>query len=589
MRLVGVTSRVHANRSPTLTPRSILGIAAAFAVWGVALGASAQDDNSFELPLFGTTTWSATSTTIFRARGDNYDLNEFDDDFASLYERLNFALQGSNNLRVETRIDLFVPHTVFLESPCPFDEDNRCYLDWDLRPERFALRWEPGDWTIEAGDSQIVIGRGLAMSFRKVDLLGVDNALRGGHVRYRGTNFQFGLHGGATNPQNQDPIDLRIIDDPDDFVVGSNIGVTIPGSIPITVGGHALRVWFADDEFSSFENRAVDVAGWSVEAPALADGQLAIYAEANGMRRTQRLIDEEQTQGGHGVYTSIQLQLTNLTLLAEWKDYTNFLVAPSILEPNPWRIYNASPPVEFDGPQRLRGIGNQRGGGLRMDYAFLPGPWSFGVNSVAYAFNEEPSHDPWDDGIFVSHSWVTLAKRQEYGGDINWSLDFSFGTRFEVLMHDVLGDLDRPQGWSPGDMDRWMIHGRADLTIGSGDHSFDFVVDHRHERQLIGAQRDDFQIGGVAITYTWGVPLTLTLALRWTDFQEGVVTQRGERDYNFLGGEYYPSFEARWTFEPGTYLGVFVGQTPGGQLCSGGVCRDVPTFEGFRANFVARL
>ena len=427
------------------------------------------------------------------------------------------------------------------------------------------------------------------MSFRKVDLLGVDNALRGGHVRYRGTNFQFGLHGGATNPQNQDPIDLRIIDDPDDFVVGSNIGVTIPGAVPITVGGHALRVWFADDEFSSFENRAVDVAGWSVEAPALADGQLAIYAEANGMRRTQRLIDENQTQG----------RTWRLHVDPAPADEPDAAGGVEGLHEFPRRAVHprAQPvahlqrvaPVEFDGPQRLRGIGNQRGGGLRMDYAFLPGPWSFGVNSVAYAFNEEPSHDPWDDGIFVSHSWVTLAKRQEYGGDINWSLDFNFGTRFEVLMHDVLGDANRPQGYSPGDLDRWMIHGRADLTIGSGDHSFDFVVDHRHERQLIGAQRDDFQIGGASITYTWGVPLTLTLSLRWTDFQEGVVTQRGERDYNFLGGEYYPSFEARWTFEPGTYLGVFVGQTPGGQLCSGGVCRDVPTFEGFRANFVARL
>jgi hypothetical protein len=91
------------------------------------------------------------------------------------------------------------------------------------------------------------------------------------------------------------------------------------------------------------------------------------------------------------------------------------------------------------------------------------------------------------------------------------------------------------------------------------------------------------------VTYTFGVPLTLALSLRWTDFQEGEVQRRGMKEYNFLGGEFYPSLEARWTFEPGTYLGVFVGQTPGGQLCSGGVCRDVPTFEGIRLSFVGRL
>ncbi|MGE0784256.1 MAG: hypothetical protein AB7S26_01110 [Sandaracinaceae bacterium] len=572
-------------------PWRLMGLAALLAVGSLTPSrVRAQEDLSFDLPLFGRTTFTLTNTSILRFRGSNYDPNLFDDDFGSLYERLDVALQGEQ-VRLETRLDTFIPHTVFLDNRCagePLgDQDPRCYIRPDFRPERLVLRWEPDDWTLEAGDSQIVIGRGLAMSFRKVDLLGVDNALRGGHVRYRGDNFRFGLHGGVANPQNQDPINLAILQDPEDYIIGGNVGVTIPGETGIMVGAHAVRVWFQDDETSSYRDRALEVAGWSVEAPALADGQLALYVEANGMQRHQMLGDEAQTMGGHGVYGSVQLQLTNLTLLAEWKDYTNFLVATSITEANPWRIYNASPAVEFDGPQRLRGIGNQRGGGLRMDYAFLPGPWSFSVNSVAYAFNEEASSDPWQDGIFVSHSWVTLAKRQEYGGDINWSLDFNFGSRFEVLMHDVT----RPDSSivDAGSLDRWMIHGRADLTIGSGDHSFDFVVDHRHERELIGGELHEFQVGGASVTYTFGVPLALTLSLRWTDFQQGVVDRRQDRDYNFLGGAFYPSFEGRWAFDPGTYVAIFVGQTPGGQLCSGGVCRDVPTFEGFRLEFVARL
>jgi len=366
---------------------------AALAVW--ASPVSAQDDNSFEVPLLGRTSFSLTNTTILRYRGNNYDANLFDDDFASLYERLDLALQA-DEVRVESRIDFFAPHVVFDDvSRCadlPLGADNpRCYLDWDLRPERLTLRWEPGDWTIEAGDSQIVFGRGLALSFRKVDLLGIDNALRGGHVRYRGSNFRFGLHGGVANPQNVDPLDLSIIREPEDIVIGSNLGVTMPGPVPIQFGVHAVRVWFEDvasgDGISParFRNRTVDVGGWSAEVPSLADGQLALYFEANGLRRNQTLVGEEQVETGRGVYGSAQLQLTNLTLLVEWKDYTNFLVAPETAEPFARRIYNASPPVEYDGPQRLRGIGNQRGGAIRMDYAFLPGPWSFGLNTALYA------------------------------------------------------------------------------------------------------------------------------------------------------------------------------------------------------------
>ncbi|HJL18749.1 MAG TPA: hypothetical protein RMH99_24015 [Sandaracinaceae bacterium LLY-WYZ-13_1] len=549
--------------------------------------ALAQDGASFELPLFGETSFSLTNTTLARYRGNDYELGDaYDDDFFSLYERIDVALQG-DELRLETRIDAFVPHVVFDETRCPpplLEEDPRCYLDWDLRPERLTLRWEPADWTIEAGDSQIVFGRGLALSFRKVDLLGIDTALRGGHVRYQGERFRFGLHGGVANPQNQDPLDLSIIREFDDVVVGANAGVTLPGSVPVTVGGHMVRVWFEDEPGSGgFRDRAVDVAGWSVEAPALADGQLALYAEANGMRRTQSLFDDARIRGGHAVYASAQLQLDTLTVLIEWKDYDDFLVAPSTLESRAWRIYNAAPPVEFDGPQRLRAIGNQRGGGVRVDYAFLPGPWSFSVNSVLYGFNEEPVEDAFD-GVLVSHSWLTLKKRQEYGGDLNVSIDLSAGSRFEVLLHDM-----PTTAFTAGTIDRWMIHGQGEVTLASGDHSFDIAVEHRHEREIVGTTINEFQIGGASVTYSFGVPLTLTLALRWTDFQEGVVQRRGQVDYNFLGGEFYPSFEGRWTFEPGTYLGVFVGQTPGGQICSGGVCRDVPTFEGIRLSFVGRI
>ena len=567
--------------------RCALGLAVGVLLGLVAQPAAAQPDLSFELPVLGRTTFSMTSTSALRYRGDNYDLtlNPFDDDFGSLSERLDLALQ-SDHVRVEARVDAFVPHTVFEISRCPQPaaENPRCYLQWDLRPERLTLRWEPtSEWILEAGDSQIVFGRGLALSFRKVDLLGVDNALRGGHLRFSGSNIRFGLHGGVANPQNQDPIDLRIISEPDDFVAGGTFGVTMPGALPVTIGGHALRVWFMDTDDRLESNRAVDIAGWTLEAPALADGKLALYLEANGMRRTFDLIDEGRTQGGRAVYGSAQLQLANLTVLLEWKDYSNYLVAPSLGEGQAWRIYNAAPPVEYDGPQRLRGIGNQRGGGVRMDYAFLPGPWSFSLNTVLYGFSEEGSVDPWD-GLIASHSWATLAKRQEYGSGINWSLDIQAGARFEVLLHDVPFNDQLA-----GDLDRWMIHGKIDLTLGSGEHSFDIVVDHRHERERRGVEMYDFQIGGASVTYTFGVPLTLALSLRWTDFQEGEVQRRGMKEYNFLGGEFYPSLEARWTFEPGTYLGVFVGQTPGGQLCSGGVCRDVPTFEGIRLSFVGRL
>jgi hypothetical protein len=588
---------------------------------------------SFELPVFGETTFQLTSTSLLRYRGDNYD-NRFDDDFVSLYQRLDASLQGEE-LRLEVRVDAFLP--IFQVAPRVsggvYDEDNtyvryfwnpspceeagfatsqRCYLSWDLRPERLVLRWESGEWTVEGGDTQLVFGRGIALSFRKVDLLGVDNSLRGLHVRYRGPDFQFGVHGGLANPQNQDPLDLSIIEEPEDLVLGATAGVNVPGDIPITIGVHGVSVWFAessDGPFSTYLQRpegvtglgtfagrnGVDVLGWSVEAPALADGMLAVYAEADMLRReTSNVFGssfEYEEDFGRAFYSSVQLQLERITLLLEFKEYRNFLVAPSNVEGNPWRIYNAAPNIEFDGPQRLRGLANQRGGSIRFDYAFLPGPWSFSVNSALFGLGDdenEARQDP-SDGFLVTHSWIGLARRQEYGDDINWGFNATVGSRFEFLLHDI---ATAPAGVEPpqaGDIDRWMIHGDAEVTVGSGDHSVDVTLSHRHERTQLGGAYDDFEIGAVSATYSYGVPLALTLGLAWTDFQESIVDQRDERGYNFLGGEMYPFLEARYTFQPGTFMSVFVGSTPGGQICSGGVCRDVPPYEGFRLQFVGRL
>lgn len=565
-----------------------------------ATPAEAQDEASAEELLRPPATVQLTSTTLLRYRGDNYssdqDLNpdvtfrDFDDDFFSLYQRLDLSLQA-DRVRVEGRVDAFVPFVdyAFDFGDCPSnipDDRANCYLDWDIRMERLVVRYEPSyQWTAEVGDTQLVLGRGVALSFRKVDLLGVDNALRGGHVRHQGDVFRFQAHGGLANPQNQDPIDLSIIEEPEDVVLGGSVGARIPGSLGLITTAQAVRIWFEDSEVAVEQDRGVDVFGGTLELPALAQGKVSLYAEGNVMRRTDTLNDQVDERFGRGIYGSAQLQLDKVTLLLEWKDYTDFLVAPSVLEGNPWRVYNAAPAVEYDGPQRLRGIGNQRGGGLRFDYAFLPGPWFFSVNSVFYGFSEEIEQDPFD-GILVSHSWLSVIRRPVYNDGVTWSLTADFGGRFEILNHDP---AFRPM-LQAGDLDRWMIHGRAEGVLGLGDHSFDLTVDHRHERETIGlGEYRDFQIGGTTLTYSYGLPLVITLGLQWTDFQDAIVERREAKDYNIWGGVLYPSIETRWSFSPGTFVSVFVGQTPGGQICSGGICRDVPPYEGVNLQFVARI
>jgi hypothetical protein len=610
--------------------RPALGATSTLAILAALVGAPAAraDDYSFDLPVFGRTTFSMTSTTTARYRGNNYDTNLFDDDFGSLQQRFDLALQG-DELRLEVRLDTFLPfgfeRSITLpgsgmatplsswfgpqaENGCIEGREASCYLSWDVRPERIVLRWDHESWSVELGDTQLVLGRGVALSFRKVDLLGVDNALRGAHVRFDDGHFRFRLHTGLANPQNQDPITLRIFQDPADLVAAATIGATFGPSDMFQLSGHAVRVWFEEEGRDFFMqtseltyDRSVDVLGWTLEAPALADGHLALYAEANGLRRTiQRStgmgLGPEEHEFGRGLYASAQILADDLTVLVEWKDYTNFLVARDTLEGDPWRIYSAAPSLEFDGPQRLRVIGNQRGGSVRVDYAFSPGPWQFSVNGSFFGLNEEPLRDPFD-GILVTHGWLTLQKRQEYGeNQINWSVNASAGYRQETLLHDV-PNANPMFARHRGDLDRRMIHGMIDATFGQGEHSFDVVLDHRFEEEFSFDSVRDFQVGGLSITYTYNIQLAVSAVLRWTDYKPGENLAR-ERQYGidvmegpgaFHPGTLYPSLEIRWNFDPGTFLRGFVGATPGGTICSGGVCREVPPFEGVLLQFVGRL
>jgi len=590
------TSKFFPERETSkFNPSNTLALAAGVFVLAWSEPAHA-DDLSLELPVFGRTTFSMTSTTTARYRGQNYDNNPFDDDFVSLQQRFDFALQA-DELRLELRLDTFVPFAFDEGMPtprpawfgsaggCPDGSASLCYLAWDLRPERIVLRWDHESWSVELGDTQLVIGRGAALSFRKVDLIGVDTALRGAHVRYDDGHFRARLHAGVANAQNQDPITLGIVQDALDIVVAGSVGATFGPDDAYIVSGHALRVGFENEPGGTDNDRAVDVLGWTMEAPALADGHLALYAEANGMRRSATFTgsSEADVEFGRSVYGSAQLQLDNLTVLLEWKDYRNFLVAPSLTEGRVGRIYSAAPSLEFDGPQRLRAIGNQRGGSVRIDYGFAPGPWQISANGSFYGLAESAEVDPWD-GILVTHGWLTLQKRVEFDEGWNWALTASAGFREESIIQ------PGASGLTAGEMDRRMAHGLVDLTLNEGQHSLDVAVDHRFEQHRPdGMIVSDFQVGGAALTYSYNVQLALTLSLRWSSFIPGEVMRRDAQDYNFLGGEMYPSIEVRWNFDPGTFIRGFFGSTPGGVICSGGVCRQVPPYEGALIQFVARI
>ena len=539
----------------------------------------------FHLPLLGQTTFGMTSTTWARYRGNNYDSNIHDDSFLSLQQRFDLSLQGEE-LRADLRLDGFLPvffdHSVSTSRTCPPGQETLCYLGGDARPERFSLSWNHNEWTVIGGDHYAVIGRGLALSFRKYDLLGLDESLRGGFAQYQSHRITVRGMGGISNPQNLDPTTLALIRDPHDLVGGGEISTRLGANDEIDFGVHMSHVNFEDDVSSAQSGRQANVFGWHASMPQLFSGKLALYVEADALTRTWQVGSHSRNDNGRAVYASAQLQLEKATLLTEWVDYRNFLVAPSISTSQSYRIYSSMPTMELDGfLLQIRDVGNRRGGSMKFDYAFLPGPWSFALNALIYGLNDADL-DPWN-GTLVTHGWAAIRRNADAGDRHAWNFELIGGYRRETYLWDPAGTIGK------GDVDRESVHGTLTASLAAGTHSFDFRVDHLSAREWRVAAYSKYVLGGASLTWTYATKFSVAPMVRWNTEQQSVIESRAMHTYNFMGGKFYPSIEARWNFSSAMFLSVFVGSTPAGHVCSGGVCRDVPAFEGAIGQFVFRL
>lgn len=684
------------------SPRPLLSAAlATVAAFSLPSSASAQGLVA-RLPGLGPTSFSFTNTSIVRYRGLNFDRNVHDDDFFSLTERLDIAVQAAP-WRLYLRVDGYSPWNH--DTTCTGATSTQCYLhsNWQpgerpfegardpatgepvnpptarrdvtlggLLPERLNLRYRRGDFTVEAGDYYQVFGRGLALAFRKVDPIGLDTTLRGGRFEYERDRLTLRAFGGLANPQNLDPISLSIFPDPDDLLAGASLATRAGRDGDLELSAHALH---ADFERDTLTNRhdVVDVAGGRFDFPSLLDGALTLYGEANVLRRESRTRIQVDGDGnerfsaqrfswGRGVYAAAQLITGRWTFLAEWKDYTNYLVAPTQLGGSAprdvARIYSTAPSLERD-DQRIFTNANTRGARVRVDYAFEGSPWILTLNSVLYGWSDHFDEggnlvDPWDSthGYMTSHSYFAVRRRSRPvgqqgapsgdGGGSNASAsggaaagsgsvggatatrvgrgDFNLLATIGYRREFHLGTAPSVAGGEPefhaGDVKHDSIQFDFDVAfpVGSND-SIELRVDNRFERNFVFDRITGFDAaeifsgvrGGVALSWSHGLPLVVSASLRWDntsrpaterllfgDAVGGVSAWGRAPDPNNAAIDprlptLYPSAEVRWNFTLNNFVRVFGGMTPGGRVCSGGVCRDVPLFQGAVAELVLRI
>jgi hypothetical protein len=410
--------------------------------------------------------------------------------------------------------------------------------DLDARPERFALRWERSGVRLGAGDGYAVLGHGLTLSVRKLDPLGTDTSIQGAHVELDRGGVRARLHAGRLNPQNLDAATYRTFADPSDLAAGVGVEERVSDGVTLNqaIAGFHLGAAAPDGGDVDVGLTAAGVA--VARGPWQSRAEVGVLAESSLGTRTV----------GYGGFVSNTLVVGAVALTAEAKLYRRFAVG----RVTPVVLTFHEPPTLERNDQEVPG--NRDAAGGRLAASLGVGSRSLTVSALAYRFSldDEPA---WQGGR-AAHVYATFEQRPapraawalSVGGRDEREPDGTLGLRFVQLAADVATPLV----------------GRVGLS-GKWDHRFE-------EKTVFGGPIAFVRGTGVA-SLAWGGVASVSAIYGYSTEAEARPT-------------HYPAAELRVRLGDVGEVRLLGGRLVGGRICVSGSCRDVPPFEGVRAELL---
>ena len=454
------------------------------------------------------------------------------------------------------------------------------YAD-DIRPEelyfRGSVRHKTGGrikWTL--GDDYLSFGRGMALSLRKMDELGFDLSLRGGHLTYQHKYATLRMSGGVTNVVNVDGIERKRVPDPNDLIFAARLE-TRPLSWML-FGAHVVDVERRHSEvYQTFAPAILDggdyrslnarnylrslVVGGNMEFKNLGKA-VTIYAEANAVFNEDEIaaVSEPIKDDGYAVYAAVTAYAGPVTLLAEAKHYENYRLQST---PHPdtvpfpglqQQFQYITPPTLERYDQRVQQNTDVPGGHLRADIR-IPETRDTIFLSGAY-FVDTPVEE--ESTLHVYGGW----EHKEESGT-RWVAQY--GYRYE-------GDA------GPGDVRLRMFHLDLDLYLKlSGPHDLQLHLAHEFRQESVGTVQEDSYMEGTSY-------ISWNFAPHWS-----VTAQFEYKTSDLEPHPYFPGAYIAYKFTHDTHIRLFGGRMKGGLKCAGGVCRIFPNFEGVQLDATMRF
>ena len=512
-------------------------------------------------------------------------------------------------------------------------QDNESRYTNSIYPAKLWLTYAAPGLEVTAGDSYAQFGRGLTLSMRKVDELGIDTTVRGAKVKFERDPFALTVVAGFANPSRVDeatgrslfvtsslaPGDVRQPNFGSDRLVGLDLQTGL--GLPVTLSTHFVRftrcapyhyeganidtdlasdpgtvtfgtcnttdtdTWLASLNDTPRGLRAHDItmAGQSLEVPSLG-GHGKLYIEAAVQQRESDLPGQTTNLDGNALYATLAFDagITNTTL--EVKSNRNFYtVAASVGQHAPeFAIvaYSFLPPAESFNMLDAEGTGDfnacVEGGRLREDVSATKNLLLYGQGVVAYSQTEQPSGACDQSG----HTIAPVPNPQVE--DIVYDGVGGFEAYFDEKLSHVFGSVGARDDTREDSVFQYREQ-HFEYSIAKylgGPWSLEIQGRHRHRKE------QGFNLDTNANPNWWYEGenyVALRMAPKWV-FTQGF-------EYTTMVGQplLYANGAVLYKFTSSSNVRVFVGEQRGAFRCASGICRFFPAFEGARAELTLRF
>jgi hypothetical protein len=503
-----------------------------------------------------------------------------------------------------------------------------------IYPAKVWLSYVAPGLEVTAGDAYVQFGRGLILSMRKIDELGIDTTLRGAKVAWQSDPFAATVVAGIANPTRVDEATGRALFLPKEIATdtrgpqplfGSDriLGAEIQAGrgLPVVLTSHAVRLTrcapyhynedgsiksgFFDAPLGSCDPRdtsiwltslpafgatpsasEIDMVGQGFEVPSLW-GHGKIYVEGAVQHRFRDQFPDDARANGNALYASVSADAGPVTNTLEIKSYRNFYGVNGAVDlTHAVEFQN----VRYTNPPTAQPILQDsefnffnvcvNGGRLRSDVRLTSKLLAYGAVGYFRSQGEVPGGGCDRDGKTISgdkraDEVITNVYDALYG--IEWTFDAAKGHFFASggVRNDTKGT---------GDPFYRELHSEYTLTRQiSGPYALELMGRHRQRWEQDTNVRNAAN-GAAEQPWHEGEHYTaLKVAPRWV-FSQGIeyTTLVGFPTYYFNGGLLY-------RFAEGSNVKLLVGQQRGGLKCVSGVCKVFPPFEGARAELTLRF